>query len=157
MNQQTKRTSGFTLVELLIVIVVISILATISIVSYTGVQARARATKAKMNAASVKKVAEAYYAQNNAYPTASSHFRSGIITLPSTVLLLTSGSLSGSNGEDSIMYRYVGTAPNATGACVLFWDFAPSGGGAAAVSSPSFLGTATSANCSASLGQFPSA
>ena len=39
-----KTTSGFTIVELLIVIVVIGILAAITIVAYNGVQNRARAT-----------------------------------------------------------------------------------------------------------------
>lgn len=38
------RTYGFTIVELLIVIVVIAILATISIVAYNGIQQRAKAT-----------------------------------------------------------------------------------------------------------------
>ena len=37
---------GFTIVELLIVIVVIAVLATISIVAYSGIQERARVTKA---------------------------------------------------------------------------------------------------------------
>lgn len=40
-NKQKKLTSGFTIVELLIVIVVIGILAAITIVSYNGVQKRA--------------------------------------------------------------------------------------------------------------------
>ena len=150
--KRSGKTTGFTLVELLIVIVVISILATISIVSYTGVQARARATKAKMNAASVKKVAEAYYAQSNTYPTANSHFRSGLITLPSDILLLTSGSLSRSNGETTVGYRYVGSASNATGACVFYWDFTTEGNSAI-----TYLGTATSGTCGYTTGTVPSA
>ena len=39
-----QKTSGFTIVELLIVIVVIAILATISIVAYTGVQNKAKSS-----------------------------------------------------------------------------------------------------------------
>ena len=42
----TKKQTGFTIVELLIVIVVIGILAAISIVAYNGVQERARVTRA---------------------------------------------------------------------------------------------------------------
>ncbi len=53
-----KNNSGFTIVELLIVIVVIAILAAISIVAYNGVQNRARASvvSGALNQA-VKKIA----------------------------------------------------------------------------------------------------
>lgn len=44
MGIMRKSTSGFTIVELLIVIVVIAILAAITIVAYNGIQARAKAT-----------------------------------------------------------------------------------------------------------------
>lgn len=40
-----KSIRGFTIVELLIVIVIIAILATVTIVSYNGIQARAKNTK----------------------------------------------------------------------------------------------------------------
>lgn len=40
-HRRLKQTQGFTIVELLVVIVVIAILATITIVSYTGIQVRA--------------------------------------------------------------------------------------------------------------------
>jgi prepilin-type N-terminal cleavage/methylation domain-containing protein len=45
MSGKRTRQSGFTIVELLIVIVVIAILATISIVAYSGIQARANDSK----------------------------------------------------------------------------------------------------------------
>ena len=145
--RQPQRQSGFTIVELLIVIVVIAILASISIVSYVGIQDRARASKAKMNAASTKKVAEAYYSQNNTYPTAVSHFRSGLITLPSDVELFTSGVFDSTAGENGVVYRYVGSSGNATGACVYYWDFT-----AKARSDVTLLGTATPSTCSHSSG-----
>lgn len=50
-----KKLSGFTIVELLIVIVVIAILATISIVAYNGIQLRARDTKRAQDIAMIKK------------------------------------------------------------------------------------------------------
>jgi prepilin-type N-terminal cleavage/methylation domain-containing protein len=62
---------GFTIVELLIVIVVIAILAAISIAAYTNIQQRAKNT-AIINAASQSlKMIEAYIAANGDYPVAS--------------------------------------------------------------------------------------
>jgi len=52
--------SGFTIVELLIVVVVIAILAAITIVSYNGITGRANASAAKTSAVSVQKKAELY-------------------------------------------------------------------------------------------------
>ena len=73
MNLRTNQ-KGFTIVELLIVIVVIAILAAISIVAYTGIQQRARNSQALNLASQVAKKAEVYYAINGSYPTAAAHF-----------------------------------------------------------------------------------
>lgn len=71
-----KDEKGFTIVELLIVIVVIGILAAITIVAFNGVQQRARDTTAKSDASSILKVAEAYNARETStgYPTAANQF-----------------------------------------------------------------------------------
>lgn len=53
-----RTTSGFTIVELLIVIVVIAILATISIVAYNGIQDRAIASAVKADLATFAKKIE---------------------------------------------------------------------------------------------------
>lgn len=58
--QKTK--SGFTIVELLIVIVVIAILAAISIVAYNGIQQRARDTTRASDISQIKKALLAYNA-----------------------------------------------------------------------------------------------
>lgn len=60
--------SGFTIVELLIVIVVIAILATISIVAYTGIQNRAAQAAILSEATQWKKLLQAYKAANGGYP-----------------------------------------------------------------------------------------
>src|SRR5690606_13901283 len=57
-----KSTSGFTIVELLIVIVVIAILAAISIVAYTGVQTRAQAAAIISDLKATEKALNAYRA-----------------------------------------------------------------------------------------------
>lgn len=69
-----KNQKGFTIVELLIVIVVIAILAAISIVAYTGIQDRARNSSAQSLASQVAKKAEIQYALTGSYPTGSGDF-----------------------------------------------------------------------------------
>lgn len=59
---------GFTIVELLIVIVVIAILAAITIVAYTGVQERARYSAMRSDLSSLNKAILLYYAENGQYP-----------------------------------------------------------------------------------------
>ena len=64
----SSKLQAFTIVELLIVIVVIAILATISIAAYTNIQQRAKNT-AIINAASQSlKMIEAYVAEYGTYP-----------------------------------------------------------------------------------------
>lgn len=72
MKVWAKRQSGFTIVELLIVIVVIGILAAIVIVAYNGIQNRARQVKAESDITNAQKLIEAYYAINGIYPVTAS-------------------------------------------------------------------------------------
>lgn len=67
-----KSRSGFTIVELLIVIVVIAILAAITIVAYNGIQQRARDSQRKQDVATIQKALEMYYMDNGKYPPGSS-------------------------------------------------------------------------------------
>lgn len=59
---------GFTIVELLIVIVVIAILAAITIVAYNGIQQRARDAQRLADITSIAKALEVYKAQYGRYP-----------------------------------------------------------------------------------------
>lgn len=76
-----QKQSGFTIVELLIVIVIIGILAGLVITTFVGIQARARDSERQTDINAVQKQLEAYYANVGAYPTKlnleSSTFRSG--------------------------------------------------------------------------------
>ena len=69
MLQLKKQTKGFTIVELLIVIVVIGILAALVITTFTGVQQSARNTERQTDIKAIHGQVEAYYAQNGRYPT----------------------------------------------------------------------------------------
>lgn len=63
-----KKTRGFTIIELLIVIVVIAILATIVIVSYNGAQIKAQQAKIDADLTNVRQLVENYFAQHGSYP-----------------------------------------------------------------------------------------
>ena len=123
-----KNDKGFTIVELLIVIVVIAILAAITIVAYNGIQTRAKSSAAEALAANVAKKAEMYNAEpaNSSYPATFA-----ALTTPSTAtyyvdsssLILTTTALSSStaNPEKTIRYLKCGhsgttTTPTTTAA-----------------------------------------
>jgi prepilin-type N-terminal cleavage/methylation domain-containing protein len=63
-----RRNGGFTIVELLIVIVVIGILAAITVVAYTGIQGRTRDSVRMAALSSIAKALDAQYAVNGVYP-----------------------------------------------------------------------------------------
>ncbi|MEO7904585.1 MAG: type II secretion system protein [Candidatus Saccharimonadales bacterium] len=123
-----KKNSGFTIVELLIVIVVIGILAAITIVAYNGVQARATTTKNQANAKEVQSKAEVFAADNDgAYPATAADFPA----LPATSALsgpvktaLTAGTTNAPSAtyKGNIAYKKCGTTE---GFQVTYWQLAP--------------------------------
>lgn len=60
--------SGFTIVELLIVIVVIGILAGLVVTTFNGIQQKGRDTERQTDIKAIHGQLEAYYAQNGLYP-----------------------------------------------------------------------------------------
>lgn len=66
-----RNTSGFTIVELLIVVVVIAILAAISVVAYTNIQQRARDSVRQSDIKTLVKAIELFYTDNGNYPMAN--------------------------------------------------------------------------------------
>ena len=123
---------GFTIVELLIVIVVMGILATIVIVTYQGVQDKANTTKNQSNATEVMKKAEAYNALNTGYPADVSVFSAddadATVKLNDEVanLLKNSSELTGTTLEGdarkNVYYSTCGTG-DPTGIKVQYWSY----------------------------------
>ena len=66
--QWAKQKQGFTIVELLIVIVVIAILATITVVAYGGIQNRAKTTKSLATVKQITDKSAVWNAFLSAYP-----------------------------------------------------------------------------------------
>ncbi len=64
-----KKESGFTIVELLIVIVVIGILAALVVTTFSGIQRKARDSERQTDINAIHSQVEAYHAQNGKYPT----------------------------------------------------------------------------------------
>lgn len=117
-----KEERGFTIVELLIVIVVIAILAAIVIVAYNGITSRANAATAKANATAVQKVVEAYATDtgNGLYPTRVqlTGWSGGVTRLPSGVSIIETTLSSTHADGKTIQYVNKGT----TGGCIGYWD-----------------------------------
>jgi prepilin-type N-terminal cleavage/methylation domain-containing protein len=63
-----RKQSGFTIVELLIVIVVIGILAALVVTTFSGIQRKARNTERETDIKAIHGQLEAYFSQNNSYP-----------------------------------------------------------------------------------------
>ncbi len=70
MKKEKKGQKGFTLIELLVVIAIIGILAAIAIPQFASYRANAFCSRVESDVTNAMIAAEAYYAENEAYPTA---------------------------------------------------------------------------------------
>ena len=82
MKQKLQKQSGFTIVELLIVIVIIAILATIGFVSYGRIIDKGQAATTRNVVQQYSKVLGAFYADNGRYPEFSDFDAAEIAALP---------------------------------------------------------------------------
>lgn len=77
-SRYKSKSSGFTIVELLIVIVVIAILATIVVVAYNGIQNRAKDAALGDEVQKLQQSVELYNAINGTYPFSATWGQMGI-------------------------------------------------------------------------------
>lgn len=71
-----RKQTGFTIVELLIVVVVIAILAAITIVAYSGIQNQAHDSAVQNDLKTIAKKFEIYKVKNDVYPVGDTQIRS---------------------------------------------------------------------------------
>jgi prepilin-type N-terminal cleavage/methylation domain-containing protein len=107
---------GFTIVELLIVIVVIGILAALVITTFTGIQQKARDTERTTDIKALHGQIEAYYAQNGYYPQLSDVTTTNLRGLDAGALVDPKGG-SIQATSDATHYGYTPTQSDGTTAC----------------------------------------
>lgn len=122
------RERGFTIVELLIVIVIIGILAALVIVAYSGITSRAKLQAAQASASAVQKKIEAYAAdQSGTYPamTTSAGLTSALdgveVSKITSAGLAISATLTDPNGQKTVSVERC--TAGGTGYRVLYWDY----------------------------------
>jgi prepilin-type N-terminal cleavage/methylation domain-containing protein len=131
MIQKQSKSRGFTIVELLIVIIVIAILAAITIVAYNGVQNRARTSSAQAASNMLQKKIEAFNAATGAYPVTGSSLVTQMATVNESsltgagVTILAAAPTSG-NGVNSIQVQFCTVPAAATGYNIIYFNFTTS-------------------------------
>ena len=76
----TRKITGFTIVELLIVIVVIGILTSITLATYANFSAKARDSARMSDLRNVQKLNEIYYIKNGEYPKTATNIGTEALT-----------------------------------------------------------------------------
>lgn len=76
-HQERQQDRGFTLVELLIVIVILGILATVTVFAVQGITDRGKESVCDADRKTYEVAVEAYWAQNGAYPATDADLVTG--------------------------------------------------------------------------------
>jgi general secretion pathway protein G len=81
--QNRRPQAGFTLIEIMVVILILGLLATLVVQSLRGATDRAKVTKAKADISEIKTALERYYMDNGSYPTTEQGLQA-LVTRPTS-------------------------------------------------------------------------
>jgi prepilin-type N-terminal cleavage/methylation domain-containing protein len=139
-----KDQKGFTIVELLIVIVIIAILAAITIVAYNGIQSRGKTSAAQAAAVNADKKAELYFTETSGYPTAPSQLTGAASTTTYQLTGVTfAASTTSANSPQTLTFI---SCTATVGVKIGYYDY--SAGAVVYV----YAGSANSTNCTGTTG-----
>lgn len=117
----SNKTKGFTLVELLIVIVVIAILVAISIAAYNGVSNKARDGERLASARDIINAAATYNSEKGHWPTIAELGSFNTIRLSNQIKSRLGTTAPSPSDKGKYLYELCGATPNFTGAKVTYW------------------------------------
>lgn len=120
---------GFTIVELLIVVVVIAILAAITIVSYNGITNRANASSVDSMLSTIQKKVQLYQTEEGVWPltrNALTNDSAKTYNIPASTFITSDPTAS--NGKNQVLIQRCGsatpvTAGNISGLRIRYWNY----------------------------------
>lgn len=122
---------GLTLIELMVVIIMVGLLASISIGAFNGLPNRAKTVQAQNSADTVKKRAEKYNALVGSYPTAfaatdgfsTASPSDSTVSLKGTGILLAAITTAPTDANSPTVEYLPCTTPAGSGARISYWDY----------------------------------
>ena len=114
--EEAKQDKGFTLVELLIVIVILGILATVTVFAVTGITNKGKTSACQSDAKTIQTAEEAFSANTGAYTATQSQLvDAGLMHAVSTKYVVALVAAVAGPPAKAASYTLTGQAPDCTG------------------------------------------